>query len=479
MAWLLLAWAGLAAAWLVAVGGWAHDDFFITYRYAQNLAEGRGLVFNPGERVFGTTAPGLALVLAGLHLVSGVSIPWLGSLVTGAALLVSAAVLLREAGATGRRAEAAVGGTLLVGTSASWALQGAEGHLVLAALLAAAHLAGRRPVLAGALVGGAVWLRPDALVGAGILGLLLGAERRRIPWRYGAPAAAVVAAGVALAWTWFGEPLPATWAAKQAAVEGLGGGLAVSGEAFWPAAWPHLLRHAGPAAPLLLVLGVAGQWPLYASGGRAARLLVLQAAGLALAYPWLGVTFAPWYAVPVLAALLYGAAHLAGGAARAVAASLGRGRLAGGAAVLLAALLVGPPAVSIARAGAGFFRSAGDPLHHRGYREAGLWLRAHTPPGTRIAFVEVGTLAYYADRPILDLFGLVSPEVVPHVRRGDLAGAFVREPTEVVIVRPGLEGFMGRITSSPEFRRRYREAVRLLPDSHDWVAIHRRRADPG
>src|SRR5215831_17241797 len=31
------------------------DDAFISYRYAANLAHGRGLVFNPGERVEGYT----------------------------------------------------------------------------------------------------------------------------------------------------------------------------------------------------------------------------------------------------------------------------------------------------------------------------------------------------------------------------------------------------------------------------------------
>ena len=33
--------------------GWGVDDSFIGYRYAQNLAAGKGLVFNPGERVEG------------------------------------------------------------------------------------------------------------------------------------------------------------------------------------------------------------------------------------------------------------------------------------------------------------------------------------------------------------------------------------------------------------------------------------------
>ena len=44
--WLLLAWLA-EAAWFLT------DDAFISFRYARNLLEGNGLVFNPGERVEG------------------------------------------------------------------------------------------------------------------------------------------------------------------------------------------------------------------------------------------------------------------------------------------------------------------------------------------------------------------------------------------------------------------------------------------
>src|SRR5690606_38133881 len=45
---------------LVALSGliwpsWLSDDAFISFRYAQNLVEGHGLVYNPGERVEGYT----------------------------------------------------------------------------------------------------------------------------------------------------------------------------------------------------------------------------------------------------------------------------------------------------------------------------------------------------------------------------------------------------------------------------------------
>lgn len=40
------------------------DDAFITYRYVHNLINGNGLVYNPGERVLGTTTPFYSLLLA-------------------------------------------------------------------------------------------------------------------------------------------------------------------------------------------------------------------------------------------------------------------------------------------------------------------------------------------------------------------------------------------------------------------------------
>jgi arabinofuranosyltransferase len=44
---------------------WLSDDGFISFRYAQNLAEGRGLVYNAGEYVEGYTNLLWTLALAG------------------------------------------------------------------------------------------------------------------------------------------------------------------------------------------------------------------------------------------------------------------------------------------------------------------------------------------------------------------------------------------------------------------------------
>ena len=89
-------WAAVALFLVLRLDGRSIDDFFITYRYAQNLVQGEGFVFNPGERVFGTTAPGFGLLLAALHLLSDVAIPQLATATSGASLVFIAILLLLE-----------------------------------------------------------------------------------------------------------------------------------------------------------------------------------------------------------------------------------------------------------------------------------------------------------------------------------------------------------------------------------------------
>ncbi|MCB1054955.1 MAG: hypothetical protein KDD11_05515, partial [Acidobacteria bacterium] len=123
---LLALWVLIAALFAYRLAGQALDDVFITYRYARSFAEGQGLVFNPGERVFGTTAPGWALVLGTLSWLLHVPVNVLGTLSTAASLLALATLLLFESRRSGRTLEAAVAGTLILGTAYFWVHNGLE-----------------------------------------------------------------------------------------------------------------------------------------------------------------------------------------------------------------------------------------------------------------------------------------------------------------------------------------------------------------
>jgi hypothetical protein len=470
---LALLWAALAAVFVERLRGRSLDDFFITYRYAQNLAGGHGFVFNPGERVFGTTAPGMGLLLAAGHVISGIPLHWLGTLSTAVALLAIAVLLLLEAESHDRGLEAAIGGTLLVANTFLWACHGAEGPVVLGLLLLAARWGRDRPGMAGLTAGYAVWCRPDAAMGVGLLGLFLWREGRRVPWWYGLAAASALALGAAAAFGYFGQLLPNTWAAKHAHAAGLDPGASATGSAFWTAAAPLLRRHLGRAFPAVLLLGLAGQVPLYRKAGRPGRLLALYAGAVAVAYPMLGVSFAAWYAIPVLAALLVGIGFAVGSAARAIGALLREGWLRRLTVVLSAFGLLALVSMSITPRAVAWYRGAKLPLHFEGYRAAGLWIRGDSQPEDAIGYVEIGTLAYFSQRRIEDLMGLVTPRSIPFVEAGDLQGAFLIKPTRYVVVRPGLEGYMGQITTRRWFRRSYEEAARFHPDSADWTVVYR------
>ena len=472
---LLALWALLAAAGAARTWGFAIDDFFITYRYAWNLLAGEGFVFNPGERAFGTTAPGHGLLLAAVATLTRLPIPQAATAVTAAALWTIAALLLAEARARGRTAEAAAAGTLVVASSFLWVHVGSEGPSSLALLLAAAFHASRRPAAAGLLAGAAVWVRPDAALGVALLGLLLWRERRRPPWRFAAAGGLLIAAGTVAARLWFGRWLPATLTAKRLQAEWMpeiwASGVAFVGEAL------RTLRvfYFGSPAVWLVVLGVAGLAAMAARGGRAHRLLALYGLGIAIAYPLLGVAFYAWYLIPTVVAVLYGAAWSCGWAARRLNAFCGRtpaGRLV---AAALVALIAVPPALALAGRSTDFLRGTGTTPRHELYRHAGLWLREHAAPGEVVSYVEVGTIAYFSRRPVYDLLGLVSPQALPWVERHDLVGAFLAAPTPWLIYDTQLHGFIQPLREAPWFEAAYRPVARFRHHGNDEVLILYRR----
>ncbi|HXT21421.1 MAG TPA: hypothetical protein VN923_11765, partial [Thermoanaerobaculia bacterium] len=462
-----------AAAWLafavhvgIARRGQAIDDFFITFHYAQNLADGYGLVFNPGERVFGTTAPGYALALGALAAATRLPVPWLGEAATVLGLVLLA--LLGAAAARSHRGEAILGGTLVVTSTYIWLHHGGETAVVLALLAAAGAAAERRPGVAGLLAALATWSRPDALIGAAGLGALLWWRRRRIPWRYAIVLGVVVVIGLLAAWWWFGQPLPGTLEAKRAQAE-WSNRTWPSGWRFWIVGYQFLATlSAGRLLPLLLLVGLAGQALVFRRAPLAIQAVALYGLVVTVAYPLLGVPFYTWYAIPGLVAVLYGTAYLLGEVARTFATQrLLRARAT---AAIAASMIV----VALVRPLQDSWHVLREPRPYDDrywlYRSTGEWLAAHTRPDERVAAGEVGTIGYYARRPITDVMGLVSPEVLGRVRKGDMAGAFLRHPTEVVI--DGAFFRLRAIVQQPWFPRKYELAAQLGDDIR-WTRIYR------
>jgi hypothetical protein len=164
------------------------DDAYITFRYARNLLAGEGFVYNPGERVQGTTTPLYTLLLAGEKgILKRASLPML-ALVTNALADAASVALLAW---LGRRALGApwlglVAGLLwaLSPMSVTFGIGGMETSVyVLLLLLTVASYAAGRSRWSAFCCALATLTRPDALLLAVPLFAHMVWERiRRRPW---------------------------------------------------------------------------------------------------------------------------------------------------------------------------------------------------------------------------------------------------------------------------------------------------------
>lgn len=443
---LLVGLAGLVGFGLLAHHfAFVCDDAYISFRYARNLAEGRGLVFNPGDvpPVEGYSNLLWTLVLAGAY-AAGATGTALGTVAN--LLSITCAVLLL--GVTARAARRAGAGALataltvaLLGTLAPfavWSTGGLETMPFALALFATWALvvrerepgaSGRPPRSGGALLAGlagvaTVLLRADGFLWLGVtlgvvvLDALARGDRTQLRAALLAGGLAALAAGAQFLWRhgYYGEWLPNTARVKT----GFSGlrlerGLKYLGT----------LALCVPGLVLAIPLGLVGGGRVGA--GPRGRWLGLQLLGVttfAAAYSvWVGGDFMPMarFVVPALPFL----ALFAGGGLMALERRGPVPALAAALVLVVPGVLVG---LDVVRVPQPWLQA----LHFRwnkpeasseyeqwklqaGQAERWSWLARglarYTRPGESIIRGPVGAVGYFTDLEVLDLNGLVTLEV--------------------------------------------------------------------
>jgi hypothetical protein len=390
---------------------YAYDDPYITFRYAQNLLAGNGLVYNAGEPVLSTTTPGYALLLAALGLVFP-QLPLLGNLLSAAGLGLGALMLYLWACEEERPLAGAIAGALLLTFPLCISTFGSEMCVYIGLALAALYLHRRgRPVWAMALAGAATLVRPDGLLVAGLIaGLTAGhlfLAQRRIPL--------LVYALILTPWiaygTWaYGSPLPVTLSAKQAQ-----GRMAISDSFVWGAY--KIVRDYARQPPywLFVPLGALGAWRIAARRRQWLILLAWTACQLA-GYALLGVSRYFWYYAPLVPGIVVcvavGLDELRAWTGRSLRARGLRGRSAQWA---LVALCMG--SMLWANAQGLIYYATHPDVRLSVYRRAGQWIDAHLPQDASVGTLEVGIIGYYARRRIVGFAGLLQPELQAQMTR--------------------------------------------------------------
>jgi hypothetical protein len=392
----------------------AFDDAFITYRYADNLRRGLGLVYNPGEWVLGTTTPLFALLLG----LMGFLIPslevtahWIG--VLGWIVAAWAAIALFWQAQWPRAG--LVAGLLLAVESSFLHSLGMETSFLVALMLALAWAwLGGRKGLTALLAALLLLTRQDSALWLLLLGLEVWRRERTLPWREGLATVLLVLPWFAFAWWRYGSILPNSALAKL----GQNRLMPVGGQSsFWRMLWEAATAGLHPAVVLISVAALLlGIWVMIRYARGFWWLVVWTSLYIAI-YTWLAVASFPWYFVPPLMAI-------------ALLIALGFGWLLGDRRMgirersptirrpIVPRLIValGASLLVVLLLNRGFHMRAIST--HRGYRAAyvpvGQWLADNTSIESSVAAIEIGVIGYLSQRPILDTMGLVSPDMARH-----------------------------------------------------------------
>lgn len=422
---------GLAAGW------WASiiilDDAMITFRVAENLAFGRGFVYNLGERVQVTTTPLYAIVL--------VPAIWLFGAAPPAALalnLILSALMPVLAYDLGRRLAGRItgvgGGLLLIVSPFLVMAFSMESYLYVTLILASMDAyVSRRYRLAGILVGLTALVRGDAALLAACMLLYDLLAFRRLNWRLIMPAVAIPVGWYLFALLYYGSPFPATLGAKVAQgqfnwlrenfIEGLFDYLSD-----WTSEGEQALYF---LFPLLLTIGlIRAVWaerPWLIMIGR--DLLYI------LAFALLNVPSADWYYAPLMPGVAMltarGVQVVAEGAAKVVSAQYpkGRGGVAVGTALLLLLILLNllyPLNSEILQEHPDWKAVA--------YPPTARWIAQNTNASATLATIDIGHLGYWSKRRIIDIVGLAQPDVAPHIAEGDFSYAIRHYQPDLVLL---------------------------------------------
>lgn len=444
------------------------DDAYITFRYARNLADGAGLVFNLGERVWGlSSVPWALLVSGGLMLHAD---PLAVTRVLSMAADLGTLWIMHRALSERSPGAAAGFGLVFAGLPFFGALaaSGMESSAMIFLTVLAADGARRRAPWTWAALAGLGLIRPEGLLVAAVVALY-GSRRQALL------GLAAYACGYAATALWFGALLPQSMLAK-ASVYGAHGPW--NGRGWWEWTLPTFVGRwwqfsdTRELMPMVAFYAPAAWYGAAVLWRERSALAAVAFGSLAIlvAYSAVGAAFFFWY----LALPVFGVATLAAVGAGGVF----RGRWP---AVALALFVVGQWTISV-----NLYRG-------RAYQETrfaliGQTMRQEIAPDQTLMLEPLGMIGWHCRARMVDEVGLVSPRVA--ARRGLRTNGWyhdavlIENPDYLLLRRTMSENEVYAGAGLPfrtqaEVREilggRYRKVIESNPQDGQGFALFRRR----
>jgi hypothetical protein len=419
---------------------WAYDDPFITYRYARNIVNGVGFVYNPGEHVLSTTTPLFTLILSALSPFYN-NLPRLAILIGALSLSLGALLLYWMANI---HHEPVVGwASLLLYPTSPLLLVclGSETPLYIAFCLACFIFYWRSNYMLTAIFSAlAILTRPDGL----LVPVILAADyliriRRPIPWKPVLLFLALALPWFIFSWVYYGSPIPATLAAKQhqgmmAISQRFAAGFFTQLKTFYMS-WFYEIQAVVAFFGIYYLVMKSRRWFLF----------FVWPVVYFITFVLLGMTRYFWYYAPLLPGFvilvglgLVSIAWLTRLALDKGFNSVSLPKKLPQLAMLALLLVLGIFQILHLKA----IAANRDPRYTI-YKAIGNWLNANTPPGVSVGTLEVGIIGYYSQRPIIDFAGLIQPAIAERLERhttyADAANyAVMRFEPDYLVIREGV-----------------------------------------
>jgi len=467
-----------------------NDDTYITLTYVKNIASGRGFVFNHPPPTQGTTTPLLTMIIAGLSSVFPFwEIPTLAVFFTAFCWIGTAWCFFlckKDWEITGWQASI-IG--LVILTSGWIAFLGMEAYLFAFLLVLSLSLFyGERYFLAGLVTGLLFLTRGEGV----LIFLILAAFDLVSKWigekgfdpqaiktlfRLGSGFALPVSLWFVYAYVAFGNLLPNTLLAKRAQ-----GQSPVMSRPFlerlireWLPMWGSGFRIGG--VPILNVwwfLVIVGTVTVITQKRKWLVLLVWMAAYIS-GYTLLGVSAYWWYQLPIVFVLRI---IFALGIVKCIEFSMSRQEFHHVVKMGISMLILTLTLFQLSRQTISTILNYGGDPRAESYLRLSKWFREHTQPHESIAFIEIGYLGYYTDNRIIDLAGLVIPDIVPHVADGDFSWGFWHYKPDYYVYLPDFDWALASINADSRFERCYQPVVTLAgPRGTDFIIYERNNCE--